>query len=268
MKRISIGCRLFLLAFAVCCATVAPSLYGAELQLLLQVHMEDAPHDAPELVMARTLFVLRNRLHHLNLDGASVTPQPGQRIAVHLPSVTDPERIERLLQERALLEFRIVDFPTGTDGEPSRDQILKHYNGHLPAELEILEQNLPAGANLPAQTLYYAAARKAVVSGDVFESARVVKSNLNSPALGFHLKAEPAEMFKKTTGESVHKHLAIMLDGRVLATPVIRSSIDGRGVIEENFTQREAEDLASILGSGALPVRVTVVESAGGKKPS
>ena len=42
--------------------------------------------------------------------------------------------------------------------------------------------------------------------------------------------------------------------------PQIKSRIHDSGQIEGGFTQAEAQDLASLLRAGALPVHVTVLE--------
>jgi preprotein translocase subunit SecD len=54
--------------------------------------------------------------------------------------------------------------------------------------------------------------------------------------------------------------LAIVLDGRVVTAPVVRSQITDSGQIEGNFTQQEAQDLSFVLKSGALPAGITYLE--------
>ncbi len=54
--------------------------------------------------------------------------------------------------------------------------------------------------------------------------------------------------------------VAFVLDGRVQSAPAfMTSSFDGDVQISGNFTQREAEQLAVVLRSGAYPVAVTQV---------
>ncbi|MBN1808730.1 MAG: protein translocase subunit SecD [Planctomycetes bacterium] len=68
--------------------------------------------------------------------------------------------------------------------------------------------------------------------------------------------AEGSQLFGKVTGENVGERLAIVLDGVMQSAPVIRSRITGRGQIEGNFTEQEARDLALVLKSGRLPMKV------------
>lgn len=51
-----------------------------------------------------------------------------------------------------------------------------------------------------------------------------------------------------------------MLDGIIESAPNINSQIRDAGIIEGSFTQREVEDLSTVLRSGALPAGVTFLE--------
>jgi len=76
----------------------------------------------------------------------------------------------------------------------------------------------------------------------------------------FRFGGEGARRFEDHTARSVGEYLTIVLDNRVLSSPVIRARIPGEGVIEGNFTAEEARDLAILLRGGALPVPVRPVE--------
>src|SRR5208337_4869737 len=61
--------------------------------------------------------------------------------------------------------------------------------------------------------------------------------------------------------ENVGRPFAIVLGGKVISAPVIRSPITGgTGQITGNFTLDEASSLAILLRAGALPAKLTVVE--------
>jgi preprotein translocase subunit SecD len=52
---------------------------------------------------------------------------------------------------------------------------------------------------------------------------------------------------------------AIVLDGDVLSAPAVQQSITGgEAQIVGSFTRQRAVDLAALISSGALPVRLTV----------
>ncbi len=69
-------------------------------------------------------------------------------------------------------------------------------------------------------------------------------------------------MFADYTGTHVQQYLAIVLDKKVISTPVINSQITGgQGVIEGSFTANSANTLAIQLRYGSLPIPIKVVES-------
>src|SRR5262249_45615860 len=49
------------------------------------------------------------------------------------------------------------------------------------------------------------------------------------------------------------RQLAIILDGQIRSAPSLNSPIRSNGIIEGEFTQKEVENLVTILRAGALP---------------
>ncbi|UCF04198.1 MAG: protein translocase subunit SecD [bacterium] len=77
----------------------------------------------------------------------------------------------------------------------------------------------------------------------------------------FRFNRKGAREFSRFTGENVGRFTAIVLDGRIRSFPVIRSKIpDGSGVIEGDFPDTEARDLAITLRAGALPAPMLIRE--------
>jgi preprotein translocase subunit SecD len=54
--------------------------------------------------------------------------------------------------------------------------------------------------------------------------------------------------------------MAIVLEHRVYSAPVINGRIDDSGLIEGNFSQETAHDLALVLRAGALPASIKYLE--------
>jgi SecD/SecF fusion protein len=82
-----------------------------------------------------------------------------------------------------------------------------------------------------------------------------------APGVSFTLTSRGGSMFADITGSNVGRRLAIVLDNRVQSAPNIHERIPrGQGSITGNFTEEEAQNLAIVLRSGALPAPVTVVE--------
>jgi preprotein translocase subunit SecD len=74
------------------------------------------------------------------------------------------------------------------------------------------------------------------------------------------LNAEGAELFSRATEQHVGERLAIVLDKMVSSAPTINERIGAEGIIHGRFTVQQAEDLALLLRSGALPASLRVLE--------
>lgn len=72
---------------------------------------------------------------------------------------------------------------------------------------------------------------------------------------------EGAKKFADLTTMNVGRHIGIYLDGEQLTNPVVNEPITGgKAVITGSRTLDEAKNLAILLRSGALPVKVSVLE--------
>jgi SecD/SecF fusion protein len=84
---------------------------------------------------------------------------------------------------------------------------------------------------------------------------------VGKPCVNFKFNSKGASRFGKLTSNNLPdssqpdlaRGLAIILDGDLYSAPAIRSRIDDRGEITGSFTQKEVEDLASVLTAGSLP---------------
>lgn len=104
----------------------------------------------------------------------------------------------------------------------------------------------------------------AALGGDVIVDARQDYDQNGGIAVDMQMNAQGAKVWKRLTGESVGKQIAIVLDNYVYSYPVVngeipsgRSSISG-GAMDLN----EAQDLANILKAGKLPAPARIVEEA------
>ena len=71
---------------------------------------------------------------------------------------------------------------------------------------------------------------------------------------------EGAQKFADLTMKNVGRTIAILLDGEVLTAPNVREPIlGGRAEITGQKTLEEAQNLAVVLRSGALPVKVEII---------
>ncbi len=104
---------------------------------------------------------------------------------------------------------------------------------------------------------------RTVMTGAQLEHSQVsFTQSTNMPQIAFTLKPDGAKIFADYTSKNVNKYLAIVLDHRVISSPVIKTAItDGQGVIEGQFSLEQAQGLVVQLNYGALPVPLKVVES-------
>jgi preprotein translocase subunit SecD len=217
-------------------------------------------NEISSLAVTQALTTIRNRIDAFGVAEPVIqrVGLEGNRILVQLPGVDDPDRVRDLIKSTAFLEFRMVDYPAG--GAPSRDAVLANYGGTLPDNLELLEEPVRNDQGQVVDRRYYALEKKQVVTGRDVRNARPSLGRFNEPIVSFELTRDGGKRFSEVTGANVGRHLAIVLDHVVVSAPRINSRISDQGQIEGNFTQQEAEDLATKLRSGALPAGITYLE--------
>ena len=103
-------------------------------------------------------------------------------------------------------------------------------------------------------------APKGKVTGKHLKNARRSADSNGSPAVSFFLNSEGADLFSRATEQHVGDKLAIVLDNVASSAPVINERIGAEGIINGRFTIQQAEDLALLLRSGALPASLRVLE--------
>ena len=104
------------------------------------------------------------------------------------------------------------------------------------------------------ETLYVQ--KKVLLDQSAIQSASVsTNSFIGRPidiVIDFTLTPKGKKQFAKVTRENIGRRLAIIIDGKVISAPNIRSEIlTGHGQISGNFTGQEATRLAAILGKPA-----------------
>jgi preprotein translocase subunit SecD len=217
--------------------------------------------EVERLAVNQALQTIDNRVNEFGVAEPVIQASGKDRIVVQLPGIDDQDRVRRLIQNTAFLEFRIVRYPQGGErGAASREEVLAHFNGQLPPDLEILESLVRDAQNKVIGQTYYAVDRHRTVTGRDLKTARAGQGQFGDPIVLFSLTPTGSEAFAKLTGENTNKGLAIVLDGKVMSAPVIRSQIRDSGQIEGRFTREEVDDLSTVLRSGALPAGITQLE--------
>jgi preprotein translocase subunit SecD len=179
------------------------------------------------------------------------------QILVQMPGVDDPDRVKELIKGEARLEFKAVVPPAQL--YPTKEAALATLAGQLPADRQILQISEPRqGGPLEG---WYIVEKSPIITGADLRNAQGVPAQQGiGYNVAFQLKPSGAEKFSTWTGANVGNLLAIVLNDQIRSAPSIRSQISDNGVIEGNFTQKEAEDLGLVLRSGALPAKIVYLE--------
>ncbi len=186
-------------------------------------------------------------------DGTKeVHPQPKgtNQIVLEIPGEKDPAHVEKMIGTTAKLEFRLI--PKDMTVTPNHDE-----NGNITGVVVT-----DRGTTLTDQEVINQS--YLVITGSQLRpNAGVTKDQGNQPAVSFSVdKQEDREYFGTFTGAHIGEDLAIVLDNKIVEAPVIKDAIPGDGQITGGFpTLQNAQDLATLLNAGALPVPVTIVEN-------
>lgn len=198
---------------------------------------------------------LISRVDEFGVAEPSIVTQGSDRILVQLPGVKDPERVKKIVQRTAKLEFMLVE-----DAAPTQEALLGQakYNGQVPLGTRLVPQKDKDGKI----TMWYLLKENPTVTGDNLVDARMAFSQevAGGAIVTFQFNSQGARDFSKLTGAHIGEPLAIVLEGVVKSAPVIRAKIYDRGQVEGNFTPEEATDLAIVLRAGSLPVSIRIEE--------
>jgi len=134
----------------------------------------------------------------------------------------------------------------------------------IPSDIELLWSAQPAGRTQTGQEVYnlLGVKRDVELTGDVVVDASVeFRQQTNEPSVSMTMNAEGARIWSRITGANVDKQVAIVLDRFVVSHPNINERIaGGRTSITGLESRNEAQDIVTVLKSGALPAPVDIVE--------
>lgn len=102
---------------------------------------------------------------------------------------------------------------------------------------------------------------RTALTGEDLKDAKEQMDQGKNPVVALEFTDEGGDKFAALTEANIGRHIGIYLDGEMLTNPVVNEAITGgRAVITGQRTLDEAKDLAILLRSGALPVKMTVME--------
>src|SRR5690606_4288244 len=133
----------------------------------------------------------------------------------------------------------------------------------LPNNVRLLYGANPIGQSEDGREIYelLGVREEVELTGEVITDARVDFDELNRPEVTMVMNSEGARTWARLTGANVNKNIAIVLDNYVYSYPtVLNRIVGGRSSITNLDSREEAQDVVTILMSGALPAPVDIVE--------
>lgn len=99
-------------------------------------------------------------------------------------------------------------------------------------------------------------------TGESIDNIQPAFSQLRRPEVHFEIRSNYRAKWGSVTGNNLQKPLAIILDNRVESAPSISSQIttSGKITMRSGATFVDAQQLANVLKSGALPTRLIIRE--------
>ncbi len=194
----------------------------------------------------QAVTVLSTRLDAFDVQGIVVQPHGDRQVIVQMPGVKNVDQVKLSIAKTAQLDFKIVE------RQGSYDSIMDYLDGYLPASKMLVPDQSQEGK-------FYLVDAIPEVTGDDISDAFVNYDEFHRPAVGFRLTKRGAQKFKRLTGENIGKQLGIVMDGKMVTAPEIRSEIGAEGSItSRNYTPQEAGNVAALLKSGALLAPISI----------
>ena len=132
----------------------------------------------------------------------------------------------------------------------------------LPRDIELLYHANPSAGGGIELYIVLAVNTNAELTGEVITDARAdFDQTTNQPLVSMKMDSEGSRIWSRLTGANIGKNVAIVLDGAVYSYPTVISKISGgNSQITGLESQAEADDIVTVLKSGALPAPVNIVE--------
>jgi len=218
--------------------------------------------------VVRAVEVLNSRIDKFGLTEPVIRRQGQDKIYVEIPGAADPERINGIIMGRGKLAFHMVN--------DEATAALSSYLAAMPLGLD--EDMIPGDKTIVPDGYvvrkyyvkdkygldewtgrYMVINESAGLDGTHIESATVSSDAITGqPEVVFSLDKEGGELFYALTSANVGKTMAVVLDDKVRTGARISGPIQANVRIT-GFQAEEANNLALILRSAALPVELSVV---------
>ena len=242
--------------------------------------------------------IIRRRIDPEGIKEPIVQQIGDDRLNIQVPGETDPEKVKVRIEQTAMMRFidgqdthwqegdkvyilaegeeapetdeveeiseeeTSVDDGSSTDDGISDDAVVE---GSIDAEDdgtadEEVTDETETGKRKPITA--YVSADRIILEGSMLKSASLGIASYGGYQVDISFDRAGSRIFAEYTARNVGRHLAIVLDDEVISCPTIQSAIPhGSGFISGDFNATEAKELAILLQSGALPVKLKILQS-------
>ncbi|TNF65624.1 MAG: protein translocase subunit SecD [Gammaproteobacteria bacterium] len=218
--------------------------------------------DIQNNALSQVITVMRNRVNELGVAEASVARAGANRVVIELPGVQDAARAKQILGGTATVRFQLVN--TQADVQSAQKGVVPIGSGlyyDSQGQPVILKNNV-------------------LIDGNSVVDARVGYSqDTAQPEVQVSLSGPRVSYFSEATAKNIGKPMATVLvqtnfqkqivDGKEVTVPrttkevisiaTINSQLGNHFVIT-GLDMREAQNLALLIRSGALPTPVQIVQ--------
>jgi len=229
--------------------------------LLLSIS-SSATKEIENNALTQVVEVMRNRVNELGVAEASVAKSNGNRVVIELPGVQDSARAKQILGGTATVQFQLVDQDASVQSAA---------NGNVP-----IGSGLYHFADGRPLVLY----NRVILGGSSIVGAIAAPNpQTQLPAVNIKLSGPEVSYFSKITGENIGKQLAAVLvqtnfdkeiiNGKEVTIPHVTKQVINSATIQSRLgnsfqitglESREAQNVALMIRSGALPTPVQIVE--------
>lgn len=207
---------------------------GLDLKGGLRIELAPESGSATKEELERVKTVIENRVNALGVAEPTVTVAGGKRVVVEIPGATPAvqNRAREIIGQTARLEFRIVQANAQPDATLASEK--PQTGGYTLAQLGPVE-----------------------ATGEVISDAQ----SATDPTSGrwvvtFQNTDKGANTFGEFTGKNVGKLMAVVLDDQIQSVATIQQRLFRDVQITGSFDAQEASQLALVLKSGALPIKI------------
>jgi preprotein translocase subunit SecD len=213
--------------------------------------------------------ILNSRIDRFGVTEPQIRRSDNNRITIEIPGDDDRERVNTFLMGKGSLNFHIVD-----DEATSELIALQNRQPGWSPERDGIPDFVPAGSVVRPyvtkdqygldRVVRYIVIKENIeengLPGEHITEAQVARDPLtNRPTVNFVLDNEGADIFAKLTRDNVDSSLAIVMDDTVRAYAQIQEEIPNGQVRISGFDQEEAENVALVLRTAALPVDLNIL---------